>query len=182
MVYINVCVLGFTLNLSFQSLSHSKLIIWSLQLQCHHTDMRVILIFSPKLTGGKRTWIFLKMSKVFTTIDNVNISCMTVLSTIMMFLFLQNICNPQVRLAQINLSNHCDPQHHLLCCDQTQAWMLPAQSSSLPLYQARLIGWMKSRSRNFRSSPQKTAAATTTSGDIITKPRMMRAEQLLSSR
>ncbi|TNN85572.1 hypothetical protein EYF80_004205 [Liparis tanakae] len=41
---------------------------------------------------------------------------------------------------------------------------------------------MSSISRNRRSSPQKMAAATTTSGDIITKPRMMRAEQLLSSR
>lgn len=66
--------------------------------------------------------------------------------------------------------------------DQTQEWMPPVQSSSRPRYQARVMGWMKRRSRNRRRRPQKMAAATTTSGDIITKPRMIRAEQLLSSR
>lgn len=65
---------------------------------------------------------------------------------------------------------------------QTQAWTPPIQSSSGLRYRARLRGWTRRRSRNLRSSSQKMAAATTTRGDIITNPRMMRAEQLLSSR
>lgn len=66
--------------------------------------------------------------------------------------------------------------------DQTQEWKPPVQSSSLPLYRARVIGWTRSSRPERRRRPQKVAAATTTSGDIMTKPRMMRAEQLLSSR
>lgn len=84
--------------------------------------------------------------------------------------------------ALVFLLAHWDSWRLVSRRDQTQEWKPPVQSSRLPLYQARVIGWTRRSSRKRRRRPQKMAAATTTSGDIMTKPRIIKAEQLLSSR